>query len=125
MPSIKSLKPKINPKNLREIVNITSFEDSVFPLKVNYEGILMKMSQKNIPYLMIFRKEGDILTIGNTPVVKFYSENFETLDKTEGVITLDKIKSKKSPTGYTIIPSAWNVVKKKSAPKIQITFSGD
>ena len=116
---------KNDKRKMREIVNISSIEDNAFPLKVEYEGILGKVSKKNFPYLMIFRKQGDILTIGNKPVTDFYAEHLDELKGTEGVMTLDKIESKKSPSGFTIVVTALNVTKKYQRPKVQVTFDAD
>lgn len=112
-------------KNKREIVNISSIEDNAFPLTVNYEGIIGKLSQKGFPYLMVFRKEGDILTIGNKPVTDFYAENMESLKGTEGVMVLEKIESKRSPSGFTVVVKSLHVTKKFRRPKVQVTFDAD
>ena len=123
MSSIKNPENKKDLKNLRDIVAVSSLKADAFPLVVDYEGLLLKMSQKGIQYLMVFRKSGDILTIGNTPVVKFVVKNFQDLDKTEGAFTLDRIPSKKSPTGFTIVVLSWVVSRKEPVSRVQITFA--
>ena len=112
-------------KQLREFVNISSIEDNAFPLTVEYEGILGKVSKKNFPYLMIFRKSGDILTIGNKPVTDFYAEHMDELKGTEGIMVLEKVASKKSPSGFTVVVASLRVTKKYKRPTVQITFDAN
>ncbi|MEM3859408.1 MAG: hypothetical protein QW478_08370 [Candidatus Micrarchaeaceae archaeon] len=94
-----------------------------FPFSVRYDRIIKKhYDRDNYDYLLLFDNQNKKLyTVVGKRVIEFYDKHFDKIDRTEGIITFDRIHTAQFGS-YMLVVKSWHITGVEEAKDVNEDF---